>query len=472
MSRQTKIVATIGPASREPEMLARLLAAGVDVFRLNLSHGRPEEHRVVLDHLRRLEAEAGRPIGVIADLQGLKLRIGTFRGGAITLSAGQRLRFDADPTPGDGSRVPVPHPELFAVLDPGATLLLDDGKVRLRVVETAADHVMAEVVAGMRLSDNKGLHAPGVLLPYSALTERDREHLRFALEAGCDWVALSFVQRPEDVVEARRIVGARAGIIVKIENPPAVAALDRLIELADAVMVARGDLGVEIPSEQVPGLQKRIVAAARAAGKPVGISGQMLESMVEDPVPTRAEASDVATAVFDGADALMLSGETASGRFPVDAVATMDRIIRAIESDPSYREILPAPPPPRDLAPDAVIAAAHLTARTIGAAFLATFSTAGKSALRAARQRPEMPVLALCASLSAARRLGLSYGVQPAHLPNLASEKDIIRAASRLAVERGLARNGDACVLTAGLPVGAAGTTNMMRVAWVDDGEP
>jgi pyruvate kinase len=274
MTRQTKIVATIGPASAAPETLKRLLEAGVDVFRLNFSHGRPDEHRAVLGHLRRLEAEAGRPIGVIADLQGLKLRIGSFRGGAIALEVGQRLRFDADPTPGDGTRVPVPHPELFGVLDPGTTLLLDDGKVRLRVIEAAADHAVAEVVAGMRLSDNKGLHAPGVLLPYSALTERDRDHLRFALETGCDWVALSFVQRPEDVVEARRLVGARAGIIVKIENPPAVAALDRLIELADAVMVARGDLGVEMPSEQVPGLQKRIVAAARAAGKPVGISGQ------------------------------------------------------------------------------------------------------------------------------------------------------------------------------------------------------
>jgi pyruvate kinase len=309
-----------------------------------------------------------------------------------------------------------------------------------------------------------------VLLPYSALTERDREHLRFAVEAGFDWVALSFVQRAEDVAEARRLVGAKAGIIVKIENPAAVEALDRMIELADAVMVARGDLGVEVPAEHVPGLQKRIVTAARAAGKPVGITGQMLESMVGSPVPTRAEASDVATAVFDGADCVLLSAETASGEFPVESVETMDRIIRAVEADPKYREILGAPPPPRELGPDAVIAAAYLTAKTVGASFLATLSTAGNSARRAARQRPEMPVLALCASLAAARRLGLSYGVEAAHVPDLADLHDVVETASRLAVARRLAQNGDYCVVTAGVPLGAAGTTNMMRLAWVDDG--
>lgn len=469
--RQTKIVATIGPATASKERLAALCAAGVDVFRVNFSYGRQEDHGHALQLLRGLEAELGRPIGVIADLQGLKLRIGAFAHGAVALRPGMRFVLDLDPSPGDESRVALPHPEIVEAAEPGAELVLDDGKVRLRVIEKDASRLVTEVVAGTRLSDHKGVHVPSVTLPLSALTDKDRADLRYALDRGFDWIALSFVQRPQDVIEARRLVGAHAGIIVKIENPSAVDHLAELVELADAVMVARGDLGVALPAERVPLLQKRIVREARLAGKPVVITTQMLESMVESPMPTRAEASDVATAICDGADALLLSAETASGAYPVEAVAMMDRIARTIEADPVYRSLIEAQPPvPQEAPPDAVVASAYHTARTIGAAFVATYSTAGMSCRRAARHRPEMPILGLTGSLATARRLGLCYGVRPVYVAELASTQDVARRASEVAVAAGLAENGDHMVITAGLPLGASNTTNIMRVAWVDDG--
>jgi pyruvate kinase len=469
--RQTKIVATIGPASASKSSLAALIDAGVDVFRVNLSHGRREEHGEALSLVRALEKEMGRPIGAIADLQGLKLRIGAFAASAIALVKGRRLVLDLDPAPGDEARVSLPHPEVIEAAEPGAELLLDDGKVRLRVLERGVGRLVTEVVAGNRLSDHKGVHLPGVVLPHSGLTEKDRRDLRYALDCGFDWIALSFVQRPQDVTEARRLIGARAGVIVKIENRSAVEHLTELVALGDAVMVARGDLGVELPPETVPLLQKRIVREARLAGKPVVITTQMLESMVEAASPTRAEASDVATAICDGADALLLSAETAAGAHPVEAVAMMDRIARTVEADPVYRSLIEAQPPaPEEEPPDAVIASAVHTARTIGAAFIASYTTAGMACRRAARHRPEMPILGLTANLLTARRLGLSYGACGLHVAELSSTQDIARRASEVAVAAGLAENGDHMVITAGLPLGASNTTNIMRVAWVDDG--
>jgi pyruvate kinase len=469
--RQTKIIATIGPATAGPDRIRALLQAGADVLRLNFSYGRAEDHAATLATIRRIEQEIGRPVGVIADLQGVKLRIGTFRGGGIALERGQRLRLDLDPAPGDATRVSLPHPEVIDALEPGGEIVLDDGKVRLRVLEQNADHLVAEVVAGARLSDHKGLHVPHVTLPVSALTEKDRRDLRVAVDAGFDWIALSFVQSPQDVVEARRLIGAKAGIIVKIEREAALDHLAELIELADAVMVARGDLGVEMPPERVPSLQKRIVHEARAGRKPVAITTQMLESMVDSPMPTRAEASDVATAVYDGADALALSAETAAGGYPVEAVAMVDRIARAVEEDPLYRTFIDADAPPvQESTPEAIVASAHRTAKTIGAQCLAIYSTAGATCRRAAKERPAMPILGLSASLPTARRLALSYGVHPVHVPEFRNVPDMVQMASRVAVEHGFAVNGDQMVMTAGVPLGAAGMTNIMRVAWVDDG--
>jgi pyruvate kinase len=469
--RQTKIVASLGPATAAPEAIRALVEAGVDVFRVNFSYGRVEEYGEWLRRVREVEAETGRPLGTIADLQGLKLRIGAFANGAIELRPGMKLRLDLDPAPGDETRVNLPHPEVVEALSPGADIVLDDGKVRLRVAEAGPGWAVAEVVAGTRLSDQKGLHVPNVVLPVSPLTRKDRRDIRLALDAGFDWIALSYVQRPQDVVEARRLIGARAGVVVKIESASALTCLDELIDLADAVMVARGDLGVELPPERVPSLQKRIVAQARAARKPVAITTQMLESMVAEPTPTRAEASDVATAIYDGADALVLSAETAAGAYPVETVQMMDRIARTVEEDPLYRTLIDANSPDgADSPPDAVVASAHRTAKTISAAFIATYTMAGNGSLRAARERPAMPIVALTANLPAARRLCLAYGVQPVHVAELHSTQDVVRKASEIAVARGFAANGEYMVITAGLPLGVAGTTNIMRIAWVDDG--
>lgn len=338
--RNTKIVATLGPASSSPEMIRKLWQAGADVFRLNFSHGSHEDHRARLNTLRRLEQEGGRPIAILADLQGPKLRLGTFREGRVTLSAGQAFRLDLGPAPGDQGRAPLPHPEIFAALAPGKDLLLDDGKVRLRVERCGGDFAETTVVTGGELSDRKGVNVPAAVLPISPLTDKDRRDLAFALDIGVDWIALSFVQRPEDVAEAKRLAAGRARILSKLEKPSAIEHLAEIVELSDAVMVARGDLGVELPPEDVPSIQKRIIRACRHAGKPVVVATQMLESMISAPTPTRAEASDVATAVYDGADAVMLSAESAAGQYPVEAVAMMDRIICRVEQDAHYRQTI------------------------------------------------------------------------------------------------------------------------------------
>lgn len=466
--RQTKILATLGPASDAPEMIARLLDSGADAFRLNFSHGEHETHRAALTAIREQERRTGRPISVIADLQGPKLRLGRFAAGRIALSPGQKLRLDDDPAPGDERRVQLPHPELITALRPGDDILFDDGRVQACVTDRADDHLIVEIVSGRTLADRKGINVPGTLLPLSALTEKDRRDLGAALDMGVDWVALSFVQRAEDVAEARRLIGGRAAVMVKLEKPAALEQLDALIDLADGVMVARGDLGVECPPERLPSIQKRVVRKVRAAGKPVVIATQMLESMIASPTPTRAEASDVATAVYDGADGVMLSAETAVGDYPREAVAMMDRILAYTERDPLYRSIMDADHPrPEGTAADAITAAAVQVAETVGAAGIVTYTTSGSTTLRAARERPGVRLLCLTENVTTARRMALSYGVRSVIAPDIGTVDEMCERATETARALELAQAGQRLVITAGVPFGTPGATNLLRVAWV-----
>ena len=467
--RQAKIVATVGPASSSAETLRQLFEAGVDVFRLNFSHGLADEHRARVQMLRALEEASGRPIGILADLQGPKLRIGTFADGAVQLEPGAAFRLDLDPAPGNVQRAGMPHPEIFAALQPGAELLLDDGKLRLRVERCGPDHADTRVLVGGRLSERKGVNLPDVLLPLSALTAKDRKDLALALELGADWIALSFVQRPEDVAEARALVGDRAGLVVKLEKPQAVQRLEAIVELTDAVMVARGDLGVEMPAEDVPAIQKRIVRCCRRMGKPVIVATQMLESMIASPVPTRAEASDVATAIYDGADAVMLSAESAAGRYPVEAVAMMDRIIRRTEADPLYRSLLEAShtgtEPGRADTADAVCCAMRRAAALLQPAAIVCWTSSGATALRAARERPQAPVLGLTPHRGSARRLALVWGVHAVQTPDAADVNEMTTVAATVARREGFAQAGAPLVIIAGLPFGSGGHTNLLRLA-------
>ncbi|CAO3435844.1 pyruvate kinase [Azospirillum argentinense] len=467
--RQTKIVATLGPSSSSPDMIRSLFEAGVDVFRLNFSHGSHNDHGARVRAIRALERELERPIAIMADLQGPKLRLGRFANGAVELTVGQPFRLDLSTEPGDATRVGMPHPEIFAALRPGTDLLLDDGKVRLRIAACSPDHADTVVVAGTKLSDRKGVNVPDVLLPLSPLTAKDRADLVFALDQEVDWVALSFVQRPEDVAEARKLIAGRAALMSKLEKPLAIQHLERIVELSDGVMVARGDLGVEMPPEDVPSIQKRIIREARKAGKPVIVATQMLESMIGAPAPTRAEASDVATAVFDGADAVMLSAETASGSYPVEAVSMMDRIARRVEHDDLYRTMMDAQhADPQETAADAITAAARQVAHTIHAAAIVTYTTSGSTTLRAARERPEVPILCLTATVAASRRLVLAYGVHSVLTEDIQNFSDMVHKATRIAYAHGLAEDGQRLVITAGVPFGMPGSTNILRIAWVE----
>jgi len=404
------------------------------------------------------------------DLQGPKLRVGTFKSGGVDLVAGAAFRLDLAREPGDQTRAPLPHPEVLAALKPGAQLLLDDGKIRLRVETAAADYADTVVVAGGGLSDRKGVNLPDVVLALSPLTDKDRADLQFGLDIGADWIALSFVQRPEDVAEARRLIGKRAAIMVKIEKPAALAHLDELIQLSDAVMVARGDLGVEMPPEDVPSAQKRIVGACRLAGKPVVVATQMLESMIHSPAPTRAEASDVATAVYDGADAMMLSAESASGEYPLESVSMMNRIIARTERDPLHRRLMGAQhPEPEATAPDAISAAAAQVAHTLSAAAIITYTTSGSTALRAARERPEVPILCLTSKGETARRLALVWGTHWVETSDVSSFSEMVEKASRIAREERFAEPGQRVIITAGVPFGTPGATNVLRIAWIPE---
>ncbi len=466
--RQTRIVATLGPTSSSPEMIEALFERAVDVFRLNFSHGSHDDHRRRYDILRDLERRTGRPVCIMADLQGPKLRLATFAHGPITLTPGATLRLDLSLEPGDESRVGLPHPEIFAALAPGAELLLDDGRVRLTVESCGLDHAVTRVVSGRTLSDRKGVNVPGVALPISALTTKDRADLAFALDLGVDWIALSFVQRPEDVAEAHALIQGRAALLAKIEKPQAIDHLAAIVALADGLMVARGDLGVEMPPEDVPILQKTIVREAVRAGKPVIVATQMLESMVTNPAPTRAESSDVATAIFDGADAVMLSAETAAGAYPLEAVTIMNRIAERVEKDPIYRRMIEAErlPPHSHTPSDAITAAARQVAETLGAAAIATYTTSGSTTLRAARERPEMPILCIARSAAISRRMMLAYGVHGVleGVPDGFQAK--VRTAARIARAEGLAKTGDLIVVTAG--DGVTGSTNVLRVVAID----
>lgn len=467
-NRQTKIVATLGPASSTLAMIRALFLTGVDVFRLNFSHGDHDGHRERLAMIRAVEQEFNAPIGVIADLQGPKLRVGRFKDGSIRLEKGMMIRLDLDEREGDETRVNLPHPEIIGAVAVGDQLLADDGKVRFKVCEKGADFLLCEVLAGVKLSNNKGVNVPGVMLPIPALTEKDIRDLHAALDMGVDWIALSFVQRPQDVADARKLVGRRAGLMIKLEKPSALDYLDELIDLTDSVMLARGDLGVEIPPENVPSVQKRVVRAVRNAGKPIIVATQMLESMIESPAPTRAEATDVATAVYDGTDAVMLSAETAAGHYPLEAVSIMDRICRITEGDEIYRRIIAADTLDiEDEASDAITTAACQVAHNIRAACIANFTSSGGTTLRTARQRPSMPILCLSHKHDVARRLCLSYGVRAVLAEDIKSFADTVQRATKLAADHGLASSGQRLVITAGVPFGTPGSTNVLRIAWV-----
>ncbi len=467
--RSAKIVATLGPSSSTPEQIRALFEAGVDVFRLNFSHGTHRDHLARFEAIRRVEHATGRPIAILADLQGPKLRLGTFESGRIELAAGAHLRLDLDPRPGDQARAPLPHPEIFAALQPGTDLLLDDGKVRLETESCGPGFAETLCRVGGPLSDRKGVNVPNAVLPLSAITEKDRADLAFALDHGADWIAFSFVQRPDDVAEGRKLVAGRAGIMVKLEKPAAIERLAEIIELADGLMVARGDLGVEMPPEDVPSVQKQVVHACRLAGKPVIVATQMLESMIASPTPTRAEASDVATAVYEGADAVMLSAETAAGRYPIESVTMMNRIACRVQQDPLYFPMLESTRIEHEhTAPDAISAAACQVAGTVGAAAIVSYTTSGATALRAARERPGVPILVLTSNLGTARRLAVLWGAHCVHTSDIKSFADMVQKAVRIAHREEIAQAGQRVVVTAGVPFGTPGATNVLRIAWVD----
>ena len=464
--RCAKIIATLGPASSSVSMIENLCLAGVDVFRLNFSHGSHEDHQERYTIIRNFEKKINRPIGILMDLQGPKLRIGAFQQQSVLLGVGQTFSLDQNPTSGDQNRVFLPHAEVFAALKENSDILLDDGKIRLRVKSITPTHIETQVITGGLLSDRKGFNIPDVALPISAMTPKDREDLTFGLKLGVDWIALSFVQCPNDVLEARELIGHQAGIISKLEKPLAIDHLEEIVQLSDAIMVARGDLGVEMPPEEVPSIQKRIIRCCRMAGKPVVVATQMLDSMVKSPTPTRAEASDVATAIYDGADAVMLSAESASGEYPLESVTIMDRIITHVEQDPFYRKMQEASlPEPESTRSDAITAAARQIAHTIQAAAIVTFTTTGATTLRAARERPESPILALTPDLKIARKLTLVWGVHSVKSEEVSRFSEAVKNACLMAEKEGFAQMNDFIVVTAGLPFHVAGSTNILQIA-------
>ncbi|WP_374648640.1 pyruvate kinase [Rhizorhabdus sp.] len=463
--RKVRVLATLGPASASPEMIARLFKAGADAFRINMSHGTHEDKVPLVQAIRAMEKELGRTTTILFDLQGPKLRVGKFAEGRVMLETGKPFRLDRDPTPGDATRVELPHREIFEALKPGTRLLLDDGKLVLRVRNVHADWIDTLVEVGGALSNAKGLNVPDVIVPMAALTEKDRRDLTFACEHGADWIALSFVQRPEDVAEARRLIGGKAALLAKIEKPAAVERLEEILELADAVMVARGDLGVELPPERVPPMQKRIVETARRMGRPVVVATQMLESMIVSPSPTRAEVSDVATAIYDGADAVMLSAESASGQWPEEAVSMMNAIAMSVESDPGYAARLHFTETlPDATTADALAEAAASIANTVSASAIVCFTLSGSTARRIARERPMVPLMVLTPQAATARRLGLLWGAHAVRTRDVASFEEMVAKTKRMVLRHKLAKAGDRIVVVAGVPFGTPGSTNMIHV--------
>lgn len=467
-NRRTKLIATLGPASEDDATVGRLFEAGADVFRINMSHSSHEVLNARVAQIRRIEGEFGRPIGILADLQGPKLRVGTFANPPVMLEDGQTFILDSKATPGDATRVQLPHPEILQALKPGHRVLIDDGKLTFVVLEADARRAVIRVEVGGAISNKKGVSLPDTLLPSSALTDKDRADLNAALEAGVDWIALSFVQRPEDVAEVRKIARGRALVMSKLEKPQAIDRLEDIMELSDALMVARGDLGVEMPLEVVPGLQKRITRMARKLGKPVVIATQMLESMIVSPTPTRAEVSDVATAVFEGADAVMLSAESAAGKYPVVAVETMSKIAEAVEKDANYPLLLAGQrSPPESTGADAIASAARSVAETLDLKAIVAWTASGATALRIARERPYPPILTLTTSAQTARRLALVWGVHAVVGEDPKDVDDMARLGARIAREQEFASPGQRVILVAGVPFGTPGATNMLRIAFV-----
>jgi pyruvate kinase len=466
--RRTKIVATLGPASGDRNVITRLFEAGADVFRINMSHTSHDRMRELIDMIRSIEHEHGRPIGILVDLQGPKLRLGTIGGGFTMVKKGDTFILDSNKEAGDASRVYLPHPEILEATQPGQTLLLDDGKVRLICTGKAEGQLTTRVEVGGKLSDRKGVSLPETTLPFSALTEKDRSDLDAALNAGIDWLALSFIQRPDDIAEAKKIARGRAAIMAKIEKPQAVTRLEEILEVSDALMVARGDLGVEMPLEKVPGIQKQITRAARRAGKPVIVATQMLESMITSPVPTRAEVSDVSIAVFEGADAIMLSAESAAGQYPVEAVAMMSRIAEEVERDPTYRSVIQAQrAEPEATGADAIAAAARQIAETLDLSAVICWTFSGSTAFRVARERPMPPVVAISPNIATGRRLSLVWGVHCVVAEDAHDQDDMVVRACRIAFSDGFAKAGRRVIIVAGVPLGTPGATNMLRIAFV-----
>ena len=468
--RNVKIVATLGPSSGDHATIRALFDAGADVFRLNMSHGTHAEQRARYDIIRAVEAETGRPIAVLADLQGPKLRVGVFAAGAHDLEEGDAFRFDLDPAPGTGTRVQLPHPEIFAALSPGSRLLVNEGKIRLRVQACGPAFADCVVTAGGTISNRKGVNVPDVVLPLAALSDKDRADLEFACELGVDWLALSFVQRAEDVEEAKPLAKGRAAILSKIEKPAAVRAFDEILQASDGIMVARGDLGVELPVHSVPPIQKRLVRLCRSAAKPVIVATQMLESMIDSPMPTRAEVSDVANAIYEGTDAVMLSAESAAGSFPVEAVRTMDNVARSVEADPNYRSIIEAARKASlSSVPDAIVTAAREIAETTDVAAICAFSQSGKTISLIARERPRVPILALSPILTVTRRMVLTWGTHCVTTPRMSRFKEAVIIGTRAAREYGFADETRQVVVMAGVPFNVPGTTNILRIAPCDD---
>lgn len=464
-SRKVRVLATLGPASASPEMIEKLFRAGADAFRINMSHGDQASKIPLFEAIRAMEATTGRPTTILADLQGPKLRVGKFADGKVMLVTGHQFTLDRDPTPGDATRVELPHREIFEAAHPDARLLLDDGKLVLRVTDVAPDRLTTIVEVGGALSNNKGLNVPDMVLPLAALTEKDRSDLSFAVEQGADWIALSFVQRPEDLMEARRLIGGKAALLAKIEKPSAIARLEEILEQCDGVMVARGDLGVELPPQTVPPLQKRIVESARRLGRPVIVATQMLESMIESPSPTRAEVSDVATAVYDGADAIMLSAESAAGKWPIESVSMMNSIADAVERDPAHGDRVHfTVTKPDPTTADALAEAAKNIAATVSASAIICFTSSGSTARRIARERPLVPILVLTPERDTARRLGLLWGTHAVQTRDVESFEEMVAKAKRMALRHGLAKAGDRVIVCAGVPFKTPGSTNVLHV--------
>lgn len=469
--RSVKIVATLGPSSSDYDTIRALFEEGADVFRLNMSHGSHEDIRNRHQIIRDIERDMGRPICILADLQGPKLRVGTFATeGGVDLEVGQEFRFDLEDKLGDENRVTLPHPEIFKALEPGAGLLINDGKLRVTVKDCSDTHATCEVIVGGRISNNKGVNVPDVVLPLAALSEKDYEDLEFVCSLGVDWLALSFVQRPEDVFEARALVAGRAAIMVKVEKPACVAAFDDVLDACDGIMVARGDLGVEMPIHNLPPIQKRLIRACRKASKPVIVATQMLESMITSPMPTRAEVSDVATAIYEGADAVMLSAESAAGEYPLEAVRMMDNVAKEVEGDPSYAGIIEASRvAQRETVAEAITVAAREISETTDVKAICCFTHSGTTAMLAARERPSVPIIALTPLAGTARKMSLAWGLHCVITSEVGRFKLAVVSAARAARSDQFASESDKIVVTAGIPFNTAGSTNILRVAPVDE---